>query len=290
MAATHNITLTQFLSWNPSIDPICANWANQIGHVICVGNPVGYLEPTDAYATSATVTTPVAVPTNAMNGSQSYCAQWYNVSAGDYCSMTAVKYGITLNDFYFLNPEIDANCTNLWADVYYGMSDSNTTTSISTTVPTSSSATSTGPPGPTQTGVVANCQQWYVARTGDTCYDIAATYGITLDQFYAWNPAVGSDCSGLRASYAYCVMTPATSSTTIPATSITTSATPPAATQAGIPSNCNAYAVTESGDGCQVFVDRNGITLAELYEWNPVLNKDCENFWLGEAYCIGVSS
>ncbi|KAF7131457.1 hypothetical protein CNMCM5793_004682 [Aspergillus hiratsukae] len=420
VAATHNITLTQLLSWNPSIDPICANWANQIGHVICVGNPVGYVEPTDTYITPTTVTTAVPIPTNAMNGSQPDCAQWYNVSAGDYCSMITVKYGITLNDFYFLNPEIDANCTNLWAGqsycvqavgdisqypgyltitptptasipyvtntsfawsdlptatpitynitstvssyplasgslencfeeldnnygnircyeaaslfevsvanfiiwnpsvlngqnysvtgctlqnetrycgsyynqshVYYGMSDSNTTTSISTAAPTSSSATSTGPPGPTQTGVVANCQQWYVARAGDTCYDIAATYGITLDEFYAWNPAVGSDCSGLQASDAYCVMAPATSSTTIPATTTTTSVTPPAPTQAGIPSNCNAYAVTQSGDGCQVFADRNGITLAELYEWNPVLNNNCENFWLGEAYCIGVSS
>jgi hypothetical protein len=34
----------------------------------------------------------------------------------------------------------------------------------------------------------------------------------------------------------------------------------------------------------------NGITLDQFYSWNPAVSKDCvTNFWLGQAYCVGVS-
>jgi hypothetical protein len=172
------------------------------------------------------------------------------------------------------------------------------TSDAATTISTS---TSDEAPGPTQTGITANCHDWYLAESGDTCYDIASSHGITLGQFYAWNPAVGGefpiqisticiqclkawletdmiilvlfsigDCSGLQADQAYCVGVVSTSTTftstrTVSATTGTvTSVTPPAPTQPGIPSNCNAYAVAESGDGCETFVDCNSITLAQL--------------------------
>jgi hypothetical protein len=32
------------------------------------------------------------------------------------------------------------------------------------------------------------------------CYDIASSHEITLASFYAWNPAVKTDCSGLQAN------------------------------------------------------------------------------------------
>jgi len=57
----------------------------------------------------------------------------------------------------------------------------------------------------TQIGIPAGCSKYHKAVKGDTCYDIANTYGITLDQFYAWNPPVGNDCSGLWLDYSYCV-------------------------------------------------------------------------------------
>lgn len=84
VASAHNITLTQLLSWNPTIDPICANCNTKIGHVICVSNPVGYIQPNITDIGSTTPTTAVPVPTNAMNGSNTYCAEWYNVSPGDF--------------------------------------------------------------------------------------------------------------------------------------------------------------------------------------------------------------
>lgn len=43
--------------------------------------------------------------------------------------------------------------------------------------------------GPTQTGVVAGCQQFYTVQSGDSCYNIETTYGITFTQFFQWNPS-----------------------------------------------------------------------------------------------------
>jgi hypothetical protein len=35
----------------------------------------------------------------------------------------------------------------------------------------------------------------------------------------------------------------------------------------------------------------NGTSVDQFYDWNPAVSRDCvTNFWLGQAYCVGVSS
>ncbi|EZF77983.1 hypothetical protein H105_00933 [Trichophyton soudanense CBS 452.61] len=79
-------------------------------------------------------------------------------------------------------------------------------TGTSTTSPTVT-PTSPGipPPAPTQQGVASNCQKWHTVVSGDTCYDIAAANGISLNNLYKWNPAVGTSCASLWLGYAVCV-------------------------------------------------------------------------------------
>jgi hypothetical protein len=50
-----------------------------------------------------------------------------------------------------------------------------------------------------------NCNSFYKVQSGDGCYDIANQYGISLDNFYAYNPAVGDDCSKLCPDNLVCV-------------------------------------------------------------------------------------
>jgi hypothetical protein len=85
VSAAYNITLTQLLSWNPTIDPICANFYKEVGHAICVSNPMGYTAPnvTSVGVGPTTATTPAAVPSSAMNGSNTDCGSWYHVNPGD---------------------------------------------------------------------------------------------------------------------------------------------------------------------------------------------------------------
>ena len=50
-----------------------------------------------------------------------------------------------------------------------------------------------------QSGMVSDCDKFYYVEPDDGCYNIA------LSDFYAWNPAVKDDCSGLEAEYYVCV-------------------------------------------------------------------------------------
>lgn len=70
------------------------------------------------------------------------------------------------------------------------------TSATTTTMSTSTNSGSVTTPTPTQTGMASGCTTFYEAVSGDGCYDIAASYGITLDEFYEWNAAVGDvvDC------------------------------------------------------------------------------------------------
>ncbi|KAJ5640366.1 uncharacterized protein N7484_008228 [Penicillium longicatenatum] len=499
VASSFNLTLTQLLSWNLAIDPFCANWDNEKGHIICVSNSVGYVEAD--IGSTTTVDTAASVPTNIGPGSNTNCAQWYNVTEADTsCAQISMQFGITLSDFNLLNPEIVANCTNLWLGEYrllrhratiskrrltviadssycvqavgdistYSGYGGTTTTSMATftadpsmtwdslpsaTKPSYKNITTTTASYPLASGSLTGCfemfennfgpipcyqaaslfgvdtinwvrwnpsvlngqnytmtgckltneteycgsfynqssvpattlpyvpapinstanattecydwygtedgdscdlicrannipvsalykwnpaveflgadctnlwmqasycvqgpgwedvaynqtssvtsttttGEWYIAMANDTCLGITKEYSISQAQFYAWNPAIGEDCTDLEIDDAYCVKAPTTISTTTTSsvasqTSTGTSITPPGPTQADIPSNCDAYALAQTDDGCQTFADRNKITLTNLYKWNPALNNACENFWAKEAYCIGVSS
>lgn len=78
-----------------------------------------------------------------------------------------------------------------------------------TTTTSSFASTTTGgsvdPPAPTQPGAVSSCMKWHEVVSGDGCWAIANEYSISLDDFYKWNPGVGSDCSKLWSGYAVCV-------------------------------------------------------------------------------------
>jgi hypothetical protein len=80
--------------------------------------------------------------------------------------------------------------------VWYGMGTTTTASSISASSTAIATPTETSgavpPPAPTQSGAAPNCKKWYVAVAGDGCQSIAYKFGISLDQFYRWNPAVGS--------------------------------------------------------------------------------------------------
>jgi hypothetical protein len=190
-------------------------------------------------------------------------------------------------------------------------SSSTTSKSSSTTSKTSTTTTTTSitPPGPTQSGIISTCNNYYVTvsgkssllphlypntyiltlKTGDSCAAIEAKYSITFAQFYAWNPAIGSDCTSLWVDEAYCVGVSGSSSTSTTATSKTSSSlTPPAPTQSGITSSCTEYYVVVSGDSCAAIEAKYSITFAQFYAWNPAIGSDCTALWVGEAYCVAV--
>jgi len=80
-----------------------------------------------------------------------------------------------------------------------------TLTSTSATAVSAAAVSTVAAPGPTQTGIASNCDQYVLQSDGVYCYDMAQNADITLTELYEWNPALDGDCSGLWAGYAYCV-------------------------------------------------------------------------------------
>ncbi|KAL8653777.1 MAG: hypothetical protein Q9226_003712, partial [Calogaya cf. arnoldii] len=203
-----------------------------------------------------------------------------------------------MDDFVFLNPGINSNCTNLLADesycvqavgdinTYSGRAGYNTATATQgpitdkyTDLPDATyvSPTAISTLVPLANGTRADCNYYfngdvfqnditntnwkskcelaastYDVNLGDfggwTCQGILRVYELTIAQFFAYNPAVKSDCSGLWSGYKYCIRDPdyEASTTVASATPVTSDVGLPPATatgpvQSGQPSNCNKW-------------------------------------------------
>lgn len=151
----------------------------------------------------------LSTPSPIQTGMTNICYSYHLVESGDTCAAITSDAGIALTDFYSWNPAVGTDCANLDIGDYvcikilgYGISVS----AVSTARPTSSkavstsatSSTSTGngitTPMPIQTGMISTCDSFYLVVSGDSCSDLATSQGISLTNFYAWNPAVGTSC------------------------------------------------------------------------------------------------
>ncbi|KAK9769569.1 putative LysM domain-containing protein [Seiridium cardinale] len=117
------------------------------------------------------------------------------------------------------NPTVGEDCTGLAVGTCYCVStypdivpppfpyvetDDDTTTTTATAT-ASSSGDGVTTPSPVQTGMTSNCDQFYLVQARDGCWAISQAYDISLDDFYSWNPTVGSDCQFLQADEYVCV-------------------------------------------------------------------------------------
>ena len=119
--------------------------------------------------------------------------------------------------------------------------------------------------------MVTDCDAFHLVASGDECGTIASTYGITLANFYLWNPAVGSTCLYLDLGDYVCVNIIGGSTTITTTTATTTTATTgdgvttPTPIQTGMVTDCDAFHLVVSGDECSTIASTYGITLANLY-------------------------
>lgn len=155
----------------------------------------------------------VTAPGPTQTGIISTCNKFAESISGLGCYDFAVAEGITPAQLYAWNPILGvdgSSCVSeLWANEYYCVGVSGATSATSTSSAPEASTSSATAPGPTQAGIVSNCNKFAESISGLGCYDFAIAVGVTPSQLYVWNPVLGVDganCSSeLWAKEYYCV-------------------------------------------------------------------------------------
>lgn len=105
-----------------------------------------------------------------------------------------------------------------------------------------------------------------------------------MDQFTAWNKAVGQDCAGFWAAY-YCCVHVAGAGTTSPGATPTSDPVP-SPHQTGITESCDKFYKVAKGDSCDSVTSKFGISKDQLVKWNSAIDKDCNGFWAEYYICV----
>ncbi|KAI3543610.1 LysM domain-containing protein [Colletotrichum filicis] len=323
IAKAHGMTVTQLLSWNPSINSGCYNLNQTIGHQICVSVPgTPYVEPSQTTLQPSIPLTAAPVPTNVAAETNTYCGRYYTAILGDYCNLIVMKFGISMDDFLFLNPAINENCTNLYAEESYcvqPVGDLNTYTgkpghitfAITMTGTVEDSATTlpdniwTAPTPtttllPIATGTRKDCyhyltgDDWQKDMTGmylaSNCALAAEVFDVTLEDLEVWNPILGNasdDGCSFESGFRYCAKW-YTGSKKFTNPDPLDSSLP---ARDGMTENCTQIVEvdTNGSPSCSEILSEWSLTIAQFYAWNPSVGPECGGMWAGYYYCIRTS-
>ncbi|KAI4609218.1 uncharacterized protein J4E87_011072 [Alternaria ethzedia] len=207
----------QFLSWNPALDGNCLGlWLDTW---YCVGAYADADLPLPAHQTAKP--TEGKIPLGYPND----CTRWYQTTFDDTCDIIALMFGsFSEADFAKWNPSVFGDCAGIVSDAWYCIGRPGTPTTRTpgapsptqmtetiqptATQPTTTTTKPTEPvqtPSPVREGMADNCVSFHLQQPDEFCYAMATGAGISLAQFYEWNPAVGNDCQNLWPDYYYCV-------------------------------------------------------------------------------------
>ncbi|KAK6220001.1 LysM domain-containing protein [Colletotrichum tabaci] len=316
IADVAGITETQLKAWNLVINPVCSNIDMMNGTTLCITPPGPQLPPPMPPGGS---NKPCARWYDVEAGD--YCnlvVLKFAISLDDFLFLNA---GINANctnlyagESYCVQPVGDIHTYDARPGYDSVTIDPSATfTGVPFTMLPNATVTSYSrpyTPAPLATGVRDDCVHYFKGDDYQFPFDqlgywksnceLAARNYNADNNFVAWN-ALGTNVKDPACSFMagerYCgswnLQATRTVTETDPAT--TTSGdggpTPHAATHSGQPADCDTLHVVVSGDSCQSVADGAGISLDQFYDWNPAVSRDCvANFWLGQAYCVGVSS
>ncbi|KAJ8131831.1 hypothetical protein O1611_g1793 [Lasiodiplodia mahajangana] len=298
IAADNFISLPDLYTYNPSLS--ASSCPLIVGDSYCVEENFGVPPPpTSSTTTSSTTGNDISTPSPVQTGIASNCNKFYYVQDGDTCSVIAAMYGIPLAQFYAWNPAAGPTCATLGLHDYVCVGTLDATGATTTT--TASTTTTTKPgngistPMPVQTGIASNCNRFYEVQSGDICDTIVAAYGISLQNFYAWNPAVGPSCTTLIPGDYVCVgvIGLTTTTTTTPTTTapLGNGIATPTPYQPGMVSDCDEFYLVKTGDTCDNIAANKGISVAQFYAWNPAAGLNtCKTLQAQTYACVGVQS
>ncbi|KAI8252596.1 LysM domain-containing protein [Colletotrichum sp. SAR 10_77] len=146
--------------------------------------------------TSVPTSEPTAFPTPLPihEGTTPNCNKWAEAQDGDYFWKMANDAGIELSSFYEWNTVLanGDSCDMIWPGYFYCIGVRSDLHTPTTQAPPTSTTATAPKPSQTQAGIPASCNKFSQALSGASSWQLATDSGITLEQFYSWNPVVGS--------------------------------------------------------------------------------------------------
>jgi LysM repeat protein len=137
--------------------------------------------------------------------------------------------------------------------------------------------------------------QTYLVKTGDTCWSIASSRGITLTTLLGYNPTINPSCANLLSGFNICLSPSAGTytPTTIAGATVTktdsfatSTIPPPGPTPFKTAPNCGKYYQVQTNDFCQLISVNASIPLALFEQINPSIDAGCDNLVPGFYYCV----
>ncbi|PKK46870.1 hypothetical protein CI102_8376 [Trichoderma harzianum] len=324
LAWAYGITSEELVLWNPSLEKNDTSFSTPAPEESsCIASPTAvssgssvsvyrYTYPcTLAANTSYCVllvsptpapSTPTIPPGPRASGQVANCTNWYTPAASVSCAKILKMFRLTIDQFHFMNPSVSQDCSTLVMGTHYcvtterggaplGYYDDDDNETYTTTIGgTTSSGTGIVTPSPVQTGMTSACDNFYKVQIPDGCFDIAQNYSISLGNFYAWNPAIKTDCSGLHAGLYVCVGVLTSTTTTSVVTTMSIGVTTPTPIQSGVAGNCKKFYSVHAGDECAAVASSESIPLASFYAWNQAIKTNCGGLQAGVYVCVGVQT
>ncbi|KAK0543515.1 hypothetical protein OC846_005779 [Tilletia horrida] len=307
----------QLISFNPELGTSCEQVSNLVGTRICLSPNGGWPSVTSSpYSLpSASPTAKAPVPSPVAPNTTTNCGKYYLVGSGDMCYNVTLANGVSLQDFYTMNPMLNTtSCNNLYLGYYYCVAPypplggspvvsvygNMTTNSSSLSYGTNSSLPpyTGGPdvsiPNPLSPGLTPPsnlapgslriyCLYYAVPASGSTCTSLGYAFNATAADISRWNPKANCNAT-LPTTYSYCVAGP-------PANFSVPAVAPPSnVAKEANQTACAAYYTVGKNDTCSSVPAQWGISQTLFYQLNPGLNSQCTNFYLGEAYCVQPAS
>ncbi|KAJ3467006.1 hypothetical protein MRS44_004570 [Fusarium solani] len=194
------ISKDDFYRSNPGVESQCDGLDK--GYYYCAA---AHMPWEKEYPMPPTVT---AEPTVVPSGQTRDCKAWYKAAPHEDCELILLMfYMFSLEDFVKWNPSVGKECSKgIVENQWYCVGVPGSPTTRTGIIP---SPTPVPKEDQTQKGMAKNCNRTWQVTKQDTCDSIIKHIGITEEQFFAWNPAIGDakkhTCDNLKVQYWVCI-------------------------------------------------------------------------------------
>ncbi|KAF3316743.1 hypothetical protein TWF173_001406 [Orbilia oligospora] len=267
VAVLNDITVDDFIKWNPSLKKGVCDEVILPGTHYCVGiQQATTMTTTTAKPTKPTTTgNGVSTPSPIRTGMIKTCNKFHLVAEEQSCPNIVSKYpGISIDLLFKWNPAVGKTCTGMRAKAYIcvGVIGGTPTTKAMTTA-------------------------------AKTILNRNKSVKSALRSFFGWNLSGKGSCMHVKTCLRRYIVSSVPHAAPTPTNKPKKTGVNPTPTpvQPGQIKGCKEWVYVKLGQICQDIIDSKPalkLTMTQLYTWNPAIGRACSDMWAGAYLCVRV--